>query len=163
MQRRFMMADKYNLVSGEISDEKVKEIQDTITRWRTEMPFLVAFSEEDRKHVVKPGDTGVSAAVVVADAAAEHPNFFPKDVADPAEIRRDAALADTLSSVAATLSAFAQAVDDTVLAAKSDAYRGGLKLYGVAKLLKTQIPGLSERISPLKERLDRVVRKSAAN
>jgi hypothetical protein len=158
-----MMADKYNLVSGEIKAEKVKEILDTIARWRTEMPFLVAFSEEDRKHAVKPGAEGVGAAVVMADAAAEHAGSFPKDIADPAEIRRDAALAEALSPVTASLWAFTQAVDDTVLAAKSDAYRGGLKLYGVAKLLKSQIPGLAERISPLKDRLDRVVRKPAAN
>jgi hypothetical protein len=157
------MADKYDLVSGEIAADKVKEILDTVIRWRTELPFLVAFDQEARRHVTKPGEEGVLASVSMADTAAEHASFFPKDVADPLEIRRDAALAQALAPVLVALTSFAQAVDDTILAAKSDAYRGGLKLYGIAKLLREQIPGLSEQITPLKARLDRVARPPKAN
>lgn len=152
--------DKYNLVSGELTPEKAKEMLDTIARWRSEMTFLAPLDESTRGQVAKPGIEGVRAAVTVANAAQEHPNSFPKDIADPAEIKRDAALVEILGPVSVALRSFSQAVDDTVLAAKSDAYRGGLKLYAVAKLLKATIPGLTEKVAALKEILDRPARKN---
>lgn len=86
------MTDKYNLVSGAIAPELVKEIVESVARWRAAMPFLVAFSGEERREVVHPGDQGLAASVAMADTAAAHPAHFPASVGDPAEVKRDSQL-----------------------------------------------------------------------
>jgi|GEM_PF-2956096 len=130
------MTDKYNLVSGTIPPELIKEIVDSVTRWRAAMPFLVAFTAEERKEAVHPGDQGLAASVAMAETAAAHPGHFPASIGDPAELKRDAQLASDMAVVAAPLASLLQAVQDTEIAARSDAYRTGLRLYGVAKLLR---------------------------
>lgn len=154
------MADKYNLVSGEIPPELVKEIVESVTRWRAAMPFLVAFSSDERKEVVHPGDQGLAASVAMAESAEAHSTHFPASIADPSEVKRDAQLAADIATVTAPLASLVQALQDTEVAARSDAYRGGLRLYGIAKLLLPHVPGLENSISPLRDRLDRVVRRS---
>lgn len=153
------MADKYNLVSGVIPPELLKEITDSVARWRAAMPFLVAFSSDERREAVHPGDQGLSASVAMADTAGAYPSHFPASIGDPGELRRDAKLAADIASIAAPIASLLQALQDTEIAARSDAYRTGLRLYGVAKLLTPHVPGLEEAIAPLRDRLDRVVRR----
>lgn len=153
------MADKYNLVSGVIPPELLKEIVESVARWRTAMPFLVPFSSEERKEAVHPGEQGLTASVAMADTATAHSAHFPATIADPAELKRDAQLAVDIATLTAPLASFVQALQDTETAARSDAYRSGLKLYGVAKLLMSRVPGLEDAIAPLRDRLDRVTRK----
>jgi len=153
------MVDKYNMVSGAISPELVKEIVDSVARWRNAMPFLVALSPEERKEAVHPGEQGLKASVTMAETATAHSDHFPASIADPAELKRDAQLATDIAALVAPLASLVQALQDTEIAARSDAYRSGLKLYGVAKLLLSHVPGLEDAIAPLRERLDRVVRR----
>lgn len=153
------MANPTNLVSGEVSEDKINEILATLDRWQQELQFLVALSVEQRSELAYPGDKGLDASLAMADTASRHSANFPKVVADPDEIRRDITLAKRLKPVTLRLTALAKAFEDTELAARADAYRGGLKLYGVAKQLVDAVPGLEQEISPLRDRLDRASRK----
>ena len=98
----------------------------------------------------------------MAGLAAEYPAHFPKSAADPKEIASDVTLAKTLDDFAKDLASFSEAVTDTVLAARSDAYRGGLKLYAIAHVVHAAIPGVEAKLASLAKALDRPARKVAA-
>ena len=154
------MADKYNLVSGEVSGELVAEIGTTVQEWKAKLPQMVPLTKDTRSGLAWPGANGLDASRSMAKAAQEHGALFPTQVADPAEVIRDADLAKNLLPVRDALAGLARVVDDLIAAAGSDAYRGALKLYGMAQVVKGSAPGLEGQIAPLAEHLDRPARKA---
>lgn len=153
------MADKYNMVSGTVDPELPGQMLATINHWKERLPFLVALDKQTRTRLVWPGTNGLEASGAMADAAEAYPGLSPGAVADPAELRRDVALAKALAPVRDALASLTQAIDNTIAAAGSDAYRTALKLYAIAHVVKDQAPGIEERIRPLAAHLDRPSRR----
>lgn len=153
--------DKYNLVSGAVSAEFVEEIHATVQQWKAKLPGMVPLSKETRSSLVFPGAKGLNASRSMALAAQQHAALFPVAVADPAEVVRDADLAASLLPVRDSLVGLLQVVEDLIAAGGSDAYRGALKLYGIAQVVKSNAPGLEGQMAPLIEHLDRPSRKPA--
>jgi hypothetical protein len=75
------------------------------------------------------------------------------------ELARDLALANALRPIVRGLKALTKALDDTITAARSDAYRNALEAYVFAKPLVKKIPGLSEELAPVRSHFDRPSRR----
>jgi hypothetical protein len=156
------MADKYNMVSGAMPAELVSEMREKIAEWKAKMTFLVGLDANERAALVKPNADGVEASGQLAEAAIQNPSYFPVGLSDPAEVLRDVSLVRELEDVNDLLSGFASSVNDTYLAAKSDALRGALMLYPSGLLAARSVPGLDAQIQPLREYFARKGRKSPA-
>jgi hypothetical protein len=149
------MTKTTNYVSAEFPVERSAELVVQIQGMRTGLGFLVSWTAADRTAALKLGDEAFEATAAMAEVVEQYQDQFPKDVVDAAELRRDVALARGLAPVSRALRALADAIDDTILAARSDAFRAALQAYGLAKFLTKTIPGLRKLVEPLQKVFDR--------
>lgn len=149
------MADKYNLVSAELTSEAAERVAGLIGELQGLMPFLIALTKDTRSTLVWPGAAGLEAAGAMAETVAKRPGLFPADVVDAAELKRDVALARALGPIRDGLAGLLQGVEDTLAGAGSDAYRAALRAYALAQVIKSTTPGLEAEMAPLAGHLDR--------
>lgn len=157
------MSQNENAVSASIEAEKAQELLGRIEALRAELPFLISLDSDDKASLLKPGARGLEGAAAVAELAEQNPAFFPASLMDAAELRADLELGRQLGPMARALRSLADALDDTVLAANSDAYRAALKGYALAKLAAKSLPGMDAKLEPLAEIFDRRRRKKSAS
>jgi len=158
------MSDKFNLIEGTLTEEQVNEILKKLDEIRAFMPFAVAMKVEDRNLVTKPGADGLNASAAMADALVAHRKSFPEEgMPDPVAIKQDIALAAAFDRIIPPLESLLQAVLDSALTAKSDAFRNALKVYTHAKPAIASVPGLSERVRPMTDHLNRPARRKKEN
>ena len=152
------MADKFNLVSAELSPEVQAQVLALFAQAAAALPFLIALSKDTRKGLAWPGVEGLEASVAIAEVIATHPELFPPAVVNPVEIKRDATLAKALLPIRDAVAGLLQGIEDTIAGAGSDSLRGALKGYAMAQVLKNMAPGLEARIQPMATHLDRPAR-----
>lgn len=83
------------------------------------------------------------------------PTHFAKPMIDVAEIQRDLNLLDQLTPVYQALLGLTETLESTLMAARSDAYRGSLKGYSLAQMMAHELPGIETALSPLRQIFDR--------
>ena len=109
----------------------------------------LAFGEKKRSFV--------SQALTVAE---EQPEIFP-DSFSLAEFRADVPLVEALSPLRHSLEALFGKIDETYLAAGSEAYAAALLAYQYAKLHNVTTSGLEDSLDDLGRRFARKTRKHA--
>lgn len=152
-----MTADK--LVSGQLTDQQRAEVMTKLAEIQKTLGFLVTMTMQERARIAKPGSDALAAAESVVVMLESHSQYFSTQVVDPKEIRKDLALIKALTPMLDVVQGLADAISDTLLAAKSDTFRAVLKSYTLAQVIAQQVPGMSASLQPLKEVFERPARK----
>jgi hypothetical protein len=121
------------LINGELLPEQQQAILQAITDIQTKLPFMVDLTTDDRRSIPKMGDRSrafVDQSLVVAT---QNQAILPRSF-DVTLFQRDVALVRQLEPVVLALRQLMKHVEDTYLAAGSDAYSNALLVYQVAKL-----------------------------
>jgi hypothetical protein len=125
---------------------------DAINTIRQKLPFLIDLSPEDRRSLPRMGDKSrafVSQALTIAQ---QNPDILPSSF-DLQEMQKDVALSTALEPIRAALTQLQELVDDTYMAAGSDAYMAALLVYQYARAgskgsaLDNLLDGLGQRFA----------------
>lgn len=130
-----------NLISAVITAEELTAVNAAIETIKEKLPFLVTFSDNQKKTIHKLGNTYKP----FADDAAETVTIYPQIMSgtfDKEEYLRDYQLYKRLSEIEGKLASLYSAVEDTLMAAGSDTLSGSLQIYNAVQQNQKKIPGL---------------------
>ena len=122
-----------NTISATLPPGDAKEILAAIATIRAKLPFLIDLTPAQRHGLPKLGDKSLSFVSKAVEIAAQNEDILPKNF-DLAEYQKDVALFQTLTPIVQALRQITELVDDTTLAAGSDAYAASLVVYQLAKI-----------------------------
>jgi hypothetical protein len=149
------MAD--NRISANLSPGDREAVMQAIATIREKLPFLVDLTTEDRRTIVKMGDKSRAFVSKALEVATQNPNFLPRSF-DLEEMRRDLGLYEALYPVLLSLTQLQELVDDTCIAAGSEAYAAALAVYTYAKA-SGDVAGLDAVIDEMGRRFTRSSKK----
>ncbi len=127
---------------------------------KSKLPFLVDLTAEERKALPKMGDKSQAFVTKALEVATQNPDFLPRAF-DLDEMRRDVELFEKMYPIVVALSQLQELVDDTAMAAGSEAYAAALQVYHYAKA-SGQGSGLEGMVSEMGQRFARKPRKGKA-
>lgn len=122
-----------NHVSGALNAADQKAVLDAAQIIREKLPFLVDLSVEERRSLPRMADKTYVFVRRALEVATQNEGILPRTF-DLEEFRRDVALVDALAPVGLVLTNLAELIDDTRMAAGSDAYTSALFVYHAAQL-----------------------------
>jgi hypothetical protein len=147
-----------DLVHGELSIEQQHAVMDLIGQIRNQLPFLIDLNADDRRNLPKLGNKSRAFVDQGLALANQNPGILPRSF-DLEEYGRDVALVRQLEPLVMALGQLQGRLEDTLLAAGSDAYSQTVLVYQAAKL--------AGKDGSLEQHLDalgrRFARKSASN
>ncbi len=149
------MAD--NRISANLTPADREAVMKAIATIRQKLPFLVDLTTEDRRTIVKMGDKSRAFVSKALEVATQNPDFLPRSF-DLEEMRRDLALYEALYPVLLSLTQLQELVDDTCMAAGSEAYTSALAIYNYAKA-SGDVTGLDAVIDEMGRRFTRRPKK----
>jgi hypothetical protein len=141
-----------NRISASISNADQAAVMDAINTIRRKLDFLIDLTPDERHSLPKMGDKSrafVSEALTVAQQNAD---ILPASF-DLPEMQKDVALATALEPIRAALTQLQELVEDTYLAAGSEAYSAALLIYQYARAgskgaaLDNLLDGLGQRFA----------------
>ncbi|MBD6617092.1 hypothetical protein FNW02_14925 [Komarekiella sp. 'clone 1'] len=147
-----------NRISANLSQTDRLQIMQVITTIREKLPFLIDLTAEERKSLPKLGDKSRAFVSKALEVATQNPDFLPRSF-DLDEMRRDIELFDALYPVLLSLTQLQELVDDTFIAAGSEAYTAALAVYNYAKA-NGNVSGLDAVIDDMGRRFSRRNRKT---
>ncbi|MDP3149132.1 MAG: hypothetical protein Q8N83_08380 [Ignavibacteria bacterium] len=130
-----------NLISAVITAEALAAVNAAMETIKQNLPFLVTFTDDQKKSIHKLGNTYKP----FADDAAETVTLYPQIMSgtfDKEEYLRDYQLFKNLSEIDGKLASLYSAVEDTLMAAGSDTLSSSLQVYNAVQQNKKKIPGL---------------------
>lgn len=150
-----------NLVSATLSAELKNSIVTKISELKTLLNFTVSLLPEEKKELVKVGNSYLPFVDKAYRVASDHPEIIPS-VFDKEEFVKDYQFAKDLSAIAALLDELNTSVDDTLCAANSDTMVAALEIYSAVQQNKDKVPGLDVANSELKEFFKKSKRNASA-
>ncbi len=142
------------LVSGTLSPDALAEMLAAIATLRKHLPFVAALSPVQRRGLLKLGTRSLEFVRKIRDVVKSNGDLVPKAM-DVEEFLSDVALVDELDRLAPDLTSLSEAVEDTRMAAGSDAMSSAVQIYGVLAKAKRTVPGLDEIVRDLGVRFRR--------
>lgn len=142
-----------DLISGEILPEQQQAVINAINVIQTNLPFLIDLTTDERRTLPKMGDKSrafVDQGLVVAT---QNEGILPRNF-DPDAYRRDVTLVRQLEPIVLVMRQLMKRIEDTFLAAGSDAYGQTLVVYQAAKLAGKD-GSLDEHLDSLSRRFAR--------
>ncbi|HHP7246156.1 MAG TPA: hypothetical protein ACFE0H_15870 [Elainellaceae cyanobacterium] len=121
-----------NRISAEISTSEQQAVMEAIATIRKLLSFLIDVSPEERRSMLKLGDRNRAFTRKALDIATQTPDFLPRSF-DIDEMRRDLQLFETLQPILLALVQLHELIEDTAVAAGSEAYVAALEVYRYAK------------------------------
>jgi len=119
-------------IDATLSPEDQADVLAALATIKEKLPFLIDISPEQRCSLPKMGDKSRAFVNMAVEVAAQNPDFLPRSF-DVDEVRRDVALVEALQPIAFALTQLHELVDDTLLAAGSEAYTAALTIYNYAR------------------------------
>ncbi|GAA5481181.1 hypothetical protein [Haloferula sargassicola] len=148
----------YANLSAELSDAALQEVKTKIAEIQALLPFLIGLTPDERRTLPKMTTRTRYFTAEALEAARNHPNLVPPYV-DLAELERDMGLFDQLAQILAPVAALSQQLDDTTLAAGSEAFTTALTLYNTYKrAAKDGAPGAQALADSLSARFEQSTR-----
>lgn len=141
-----------NRISATLSDTDRQAVLSAINTIRDKLPFLVDLTPEERQSLPKMGDKSRAFVEQALEVAAQNPDILPRSF-DVDEMRKDTELFSGLLPVLTALSQLQELVEDTYIAAGSEAYTAALLVYqyartaGKGSALDSALDGLSQRFA----------------
>lgn len=125
-----------NVISAHLSQVQMNDILAVIDDLKQKMDCLIDLDTEQRKGLLVMGDRSKAFVDRALEVAKNHSDILPRRF-DLDEYERDVKLAANLARIQDTLLPFMNMLDDSVLAAGSDAYSQSLEVYAYAKAAGT--------------------------
>lgn len=141
------MKDKINVV---LTDEALENATAAIELVAENMPYLIALTPGERRHMVKVGLASEGFIQGTLELARQNPHIVPPLV-NMTALERDLALRDKLAPLEAALTLLATKLNHTRRLANADLYDGCLDIYHELQRYG-QDQGLDALIVPLRER-----------
>jgi len=141
-----------DLVKGELSADQQNAVMGLIGQIQSLLPFLIDLNADERRALPKLGDKSRAFVDQGLVLAVQNPGILPRSF-DLDEYQRDVTLVRQLEPLVLALGQLQGRLEDTFLAAGSDAYSQALLLYQAAKLagkngaLEQHLDGLSRRFA----------------
>jgi hypothetical protein len=141
-----------NRISANLSTTDQTAVMDAINTIRQKLNFLIDLTPEDRRTLPRMGDKSrafVSQALTIAQ---QNTDILPGSF-DLQEMQKDVALTTALEPIRAALTQLQELVDDTYVAAGSEAYTAALLVYQYARAgskgaaLDNLLDGLGQRFA----------------
>jgi len=117
-----------NRISAELSAESMERIRAALDTIRTELPFLINITPQERHTMAKLGDKSVAFDEKCVSYMASHPGYLPGFI-DPEELRKDRNLRTNLMHLHADFSAVNTAIEDTLTVVGSEIWTADLAYY----------------------------------
>jgi hypothetical protein len=122
-----------DLISADIAQALADELVADIAALRAKQAaFLVALSADDKAHILKMGTGNMALEGVIRTAATENPGQLSADF-PLAKWDQDRAFAGIYRTVVAAIQKLTSDMEDTLLAADSDAWTAATEAYGDLK------------------------------
>lgn len=150
-----------DLIQGVLSPEQQQAALQTLAQLQSQLPFLTDLSIDERKTLPKMGDKSRSFVDQGLALANQNPGILPRDF-DLEEYRRDVNLVRQLEPLVLAMREMMSRLEDTYLAAGSDAYSQTLLVYQVAKLAGKH-GALDQHLDSLGRRFARKASGAASN
>jgi len=142
----------YQNISATISAANLTAIKTKINEIKALLPFLINLTAEERQTIPKMGDDTLSFVSKALEYAQNNPNLVPPYV-DIVEMNKDFKLAADLISILQPLNQLQEGVDDSNMAAGSEAFVTALAFYNTVKYAaKQNVPGAEAIYNDLKTR-----------
>lgn len=141
-----------DLVKGQLSSEQVDTVLSLVAQIGTQLPFLVDLTVEDRRTLPKAGDKSRAFVDQGLLVATQNPGIMPRSF-DIDGYRADVDMVKRLEPLVMAVGQLYGRLEDTLLAAGSDAYSQTLLVYHAAKQagkdgsLEQHLEGLSRRFA----------------
>ena len=143
-------------ISAAISPEEIDQITADLASLQAKMPFVVKLSTAVKKTMPKLED-GRSPFVTKCLFYARKESKILPPYTNLDELERDLALFNNLQNLAKELNRMADMINDTRIAAGSDAYVAALSIYNAAKqAAKMNVPGTKAFVDDLKKLFDSI-------
>jgi hypothetical protein len=130
-----------NLVSASLAPEAKADVLAKIAEIGKELDFLKSLNSDEIQALVKVGNGFAPFLEKAHRAVNDHPDIMPR-VFDLPEFNKDYQLFKDLSDISGRLQALSEGVQNTLLAAGSDAMVGALEIYASIKSGSAKVPGL---------------------
>ncbi len=121
-----------NRVSASISAESRTAIKTAIQTIKDNLPFLLDLTPEERRTMLKLGDSSVAFVQGTLGVATENQDFLPRSF-EVEEMRQDVELYQFLEDLSRSLTQLQELVEDTKMATGNEAYAAALVVYKYAK------------------------------
>lgn len=146
---------KENRISIAIPPADLQAVQQALATIQTILaPYVVALTPEDRKKVLKMGDSSEPFVSKAMDYATSDPQFLPPFM-QAAEMKKDWDAVVDLLPTFRTVQQLDDNLSDTVMLAGSEAYEAALAYYASVKMAaKMNIPGAKAIYEDLKKRFE---------
>jgi hypothetical protein len=144
-------------ISATLTPEQRDAVMQAVATIKTNLPFLVDLSPEERKTLPKMGDKSRAFVSKALEVATQNPDFLPRSF-DIEEFRKDVQLPETLYPLLLAIAQLHELLDDTYLAVGSEAYTAALQVYNYAKA-SGNIGGLDTLVEEMGQRFARKPRK----
>ncbi len=142
-----------NRISAALTQADRDAVMMAVSTIKSKLPFLVDLTAEERKALPKMGDKSQAFVTKALEVATQNPDFLPRAF-DLDEMRRDVELFEKMYPIVVALSQLQELVDDTAMAAGSEAYAAALQVYHYAKA-SGQGSGLEGMVSEMGQRFAR--------
>jgi hypothetical protein len=142
-----------DLIKGDLLPEQQQAVLNSLHDIQTKLPFLIDLTVDDRRTLPKMGDRSRAFVDQGLVMATQNEGILPRNF-DLEEYRRDVALVRQLEPIVLAARQLIKRIEDTYLAAGSDAYGQTLVVYQAAKLAGKD-GSLAEHLDSLGKRFAR--------
>ncbi|MHB1177349.1 MAG: hypothetical protein ACYCZO_03365 [Daejeonella sp.] len=142
-----------NKVSAALSDTDKVSVMTAIGQARKKLPFLINLNAESRKKARKMGPKSIEFVNLNLQGAQSFGSAIPA-IVDVNEFAKDVNLVNQLLSIRVELAALLEGVDDTMLAAGSDAMQTADRVYSLLKTAAKNDAGVKGLISDIARRYE---------
>ncbi len=141
----------YQAISAALSEAQLQEIKTAIATIRSNMPFLISLTVDERRKRFKMGDKSLAFVSNSLSVTQNNPEVVPSNF-DIAEFNKDYQLTTSLTEILTLLQQLTEEVDDTLLAVGSESMASSLLVYDYVKTAAKHAPGLKSVADQLGER-----------
>lgn len=145
----------YQNITASLTDADKTNVLDKIKQIELVLPFLINLTGEERKTIFKMGDKSVSFVEKALEYATNNPHLVAP-YTNVTELESDLNLAKQLAPIVQQVNSFAEKLNDTYMAAGSEAMVMASGFYNTVKnATKLNVPGVDAIYSDLKSRFVR--------
>ncbi|XHX76140.1 MAG: hypothetical protein RBJ76_17005 [Stenomitos frigidus ULC029] len=145
-------------ISATLTQADREAVMTAVATIKAKLPFLIDLTADDRKALPKMGDKSRAFVSKALEVATQNPDFLPRSF-DLEELRKDVQLFEAMYPIVVALTQLQELVDDTCMAAGSEAYAAALQVYNYAKA-SGQGAGLDAVVGEMGQRFARKPRKA---
>lgn len=132
----------YANISAELTAAQITAITGAINTIKTNLPFLLNLSKEERSRLSKMGPNGYSYVTKAIDYANGNASALPA-VLNVVEAKKDLKLYNDMRPLAQAVAQLIESMDDTMMALGVEAKDFSDTFYGVVQgLAKANVPGM---------------------